>query len=79
MASTVPYLTHWVPKEAKKDATVAFMLGNPKLPLVAREATAFSNIQSGYGNAEDRAIMDAWIIRLTLLHGTWVHDLMRGS
>ena len=39
-----------------------------------REAVAFSNLDAGVELPGDREIMQAWLVKMTLAHGTWVVD-----
>jgi hypothetical protein len=53
---------------------VAFMFGDGRLALNPTEAYAVSNLQAGTITAQDRAILRAWLVKMTLLHGTWVEE-----
>jgi hypothetical protein len=53
---------------------VAWMWGDQRLPLTAREANAFSNLESGQPLIGDRTTIEAWLVRMVLLHGSWVSD-----
>jgi hypothetical protein len=53
---------------------VAWMWGDMRLPLTAREARAFSNIESSQPLIGDQTIMQAWLVRMVLLHGSWVAE-----
>ena len=53
------------------DQPVAFLFG---LPMMGREAYAFSNIEAGHANEEDREVMRAWKTKMVLIHGSWVSD-----
>jgi hypothetical protein len=44
------------------------------LPLTYREANAFSNIEAGFPAMGDREVMAAWLVKMTLLHGSWIAD-----
>ena len=53
---------------------VAFMFGDTRLGMDRREAYAYSNIEASFGTDDDRAVMQAWLVKMILLHGTWVTD-----
>ena len=56
-----------------QDRPVAYLFG---LPLMAREAHAFSNIEAGHPSEDDREVMRAWKVKMVLTHGSWVTDSM---
>jgi hypothetical protein len=51
---------------------VAYLFG--ELPMMAAEAYAFSNLEAGTPTEHDLAILRAWLVKMTLVHGTWVAD-----
>jgi hypothetical protein len=51
---------------------VAFMWGDGRLAMDARQAYAFSNIEAGFASPGDYEVMQSWLVTMVLLHGTWV-------
>jgi hypothetical protein len=54
---------------------VAYLFGD--LPLLLDEAYAVSNFEAGIATVRDREIMHAWLVKMILVHGTWVEDRCR--
>jgi len=52
-------------------APVAFLFG---LPMTREEAFAFSAFEAGNDTREQREMLVAWKVKMTLAHGTWVGD-----
>lgn len=50
---------------------VAWMYG---LPLTQPEAMAVSAYQAEAATDLDRALMAAWMVKMTLVHGSWVAE-----
>lgn len=53
----------------KDDKPVAYLL---ELPLNAAEALAYMAYSTDVYSGEQLAILRAWRVKMTLLHGTWV-------
>ena len=50
---------------------IAFLFG---LPMTYAEAHAFSAYEAGVDTREQREVLVAWMVKMTLVHGTWVGD-----
>jgi len=46
------------------------------LPLTHSEALSYSALQAGCATDHQRDLLKAWLVKMTLLHGTWVSDLI---
>lgn len=55
---------------------VAFM-ADGQLPLDLSEATAYMAHQANAATPEQLAVLKTWLVKMTLLHGSWVHDWLR--
>lgn len=53
---------------------VAYILD---LPLTIDEVIAYQAIQAGTGTDRDKAVFTAWVVAMTLAHGTWVAERFR--
>jgi hypothetical protein len=53
---------------------VAFLWG---LPMTLDEALAFQAWEAGVHTEDQMATLKAWMVLMTLKHGTWVGDQMR--
>jgi hypothetical protein len=53
------------------DKPIAFLWG---LPMNYAEACAFSAYEGGVWTANDHEILMAWVVKMTLVHGTWVGE-----
>ena len=47
------------------------------LPMTLAEALSYSDLQAGCATERQRSLLKAWLVKMTLLHGTWVSDLIR--
>lgn len=50
---------------------VAFMFD---LPLTARQAGAYMAVSADHYSEDEMATVRAWIVEMTLKHGTWVSE-----
>ena len=53
---------------------VAFMFGDGRLALNHAEVMAVSNLQAGVATPQEKALLHAWLVKMTLAHGTWVQE-----
>jgi hypothetical protein len=44
------------------------------LPMDHAEAHAFSAFEAGVDTPEQRRLLLAWVVKMTMIHGTWVAD-----
>jgi hypothetical protein len=51
---------------------VAYLFG--QLPLMLNEAYAVSNVEAGVDTPADHAVLRAWLVKMILVHGTWVGE-----
>lgn len=48
------------------------------LPLNTREALAYMAVSADAYSEEQRAIVKAWVVKMTLVHGSWVAERFAG-
>jgi hypothetical protein len=48
------------------------------LPLTFAEAHAFAAIEGGYGTPDQKVLFMAWVVKMSIVHGSWIVDATRG-